>query len=167
MIPLGDYVTVSPDDTIATAVDVLVESYRNKLHHRTALVVSGTKLIGLLTMRNLLTALDPALFHEGYIDDNFRSMEVTPAVELFALVEQFTERCRKNCNKKVAEVMHDIELVTIDHNATLLEAIHLMIKNKIGLLPVMNGDHVVGIIRSIEIVEEVSNLIHEMHYNCN
>ncbi|MEG6615516.1 CBS domain-containing protein [Peptococcaceae bacterium 1198_IL3148] len=166
MIPLEQYSKVSPDDTVADAVKILINSYRNTgLHHRTVLVVSGTRLVGLLTMRNLLASLDPALFSDRYLDENYW-VEITPAVELLALEELFTERCRKNCCKKVGAIMQPLDLITIEHNASLLKAIHLMVKNHINLLPVMNGEDVIGTIRMVEIVEEVHNLILEMP-ECN
>ncbi len=160
MIPLNRYASVNPNDSIGKAVEVLLSSYRKSgSHSRTVLVVDGDKLVGLLTMRNLLEALDPALGYEGYIEENFWIDAMSPAVEAFALAERFTDQCRKNCHKKVKDIMRSVELVTVNQNANLINAIHLLVKNGINSLPVMNGEQVVGIIRTVDIVEEIHALI--------
>lgn len=159
MIPLEQYSTISPEDSVTTAVKVIINSYRNTgLQHRTILVVSGKKLVGLLTMRNLLEAMDPALFGDSHIDEIYH-VDITPAVELFALEQRFADRCRENCCTKVKDVMQPLQVITINHDDSLLKAIHLMLKNHINSLPVLDNDDVVGIIRVAEIVEEIHDLV--------
>lgn len=160
MIPLEQYSTISPEDTVTKAVKVLISYYRNTgMQHRAIIVVSGKKLVGLVTMRNLLKAMDPALSKTHYVDQQFLVQKMTPEVELFALEQRFIDRTRANCCKKVKEIMQPLKLVTIEHNDSLLVATHLMIKHHINILPVMDKDDVVGIIRTPEIVEEIHDLI--------
>lgn len=160
MIPLESYAFVNPNDSIGKAVEVLLTSYRESgSHSRTVLVVDGNKLVGLLTMRSLLEALDPALGYERYFEESFWIEAVPPALEAFALTERFTDQCRKNCCQKVKDIMRSGDLITVDKNANLVKAIHLLVKNGINSLPVMDGEQVVGIIRTVEIVEEIHTLI--------
>ncbi|MTI81134.1 MAG: CBS domain-containing protein [Firmicutes bacterium] len=164
MIPLEQYSRVEPNESIASAVRKLLNSYRDSgLNYRTVLVVSGTELVGLLTMRNLLSALDPALFEEKYMEKNFWIESYSHVAEPFMVEGLFKERCRENCKKKVKDVMQHLELITVYQEDTILKAIHLMVKNHINLLPVMDGnDKLVGTIRIVEIVEEIEKLFENM-----
>jgi len=61
---------------------------------------------------------------------------------------------------RVKDVMvNKKELITIDPDKTLEEAAQLLIKNKIGSLPVLEDNIVVGIISELDLLAELSTLL--------
>ena len=63
-------------------------------------------------------------------------------------------------NLKVKDVMvKSSELITIEPDATLEKAAKIMIKQKIGGLPVVEDDIVIGIITEIDLLEEFTQLL--------
>ncbi|MFC1562411.1 CBS domain-containing protein, partial [candidate division KSB1 bacterium] len=51
------------------------------------------------------------------------------------------------------------DIITVDYDAHLLTAIHKMVQNDITLLPVMNKGKVVGIVRSVDVFNEIAKII--------
>ena len=49
--------------------------------------------------------------------------------------------------------------VSIDENATLSEAVHVMVTRNIGRMPVVAGGKFLGMIRLIEIFEEIKKVV--------
>lgn len=153
MIPIEDYSRVNINSTVKEAIMVLKESFcpattGQCTGHRSVLVFDDkNNLVGLLTFRALLVAIEP----------QFLKVEQW-AVPVF-WEGLFTERCREEAQKKVKEVMHPITLVTVNAEDTISKAIHAMIKHKLGALPVVRNGQVVGMIRISEIFNEISELV--------
>jgi CBS domain containing-hemolysin-like protein len=152
MTSVAEYSSVSADSTVGEAISVLKNSFcpNNRGHchgHRTVLVLENNKPTGILTFRTLLTAIEP------------RFMKVDQwAVPVF-WEGLFTERCREEAGKKVREIMTPITLVALTVEDTIIKAVHAMIKHKLGTLPVVDGNKLVGMIRTNEIFNEINNLM--------
>ncbi|MCL6560992.1 MAG: CBS domain-containing protein [Firmicutes bacterium] len=154
MIPVEDYSSVSVNNTVKEAIAILKKSFCNletgECHgHRSVLVFDDNhNLVGLLNFRALLLAIEPrflkidggpSLFKEGF----------------------FTERAREESEKKVKDIMQPIELITINADDAILKAVHLMLKHKLGTLPVIQDGMVTGMVRINEIFNELSKAIVE------
>ncbi|MCL6638331.1 MAG: CBS domain-containing protein [Firmicutes bacterium] len=152
MIPVADYSSVSVNNTVKEAITVLRKSFCNletgECHgHRSVLVFDDeNRLVGLLNFRALLLAIEPrflkfeggpALFKEGF----------------------FTERSKEEAGKKVKDIMQPIDLITVDADDSLLKAVHLMLKHKLGTLPVLEDGMVVGMIRNNEVFNEIAKAV--------
>lgn len=115
-------VYISPDTTIAHAADIM----RDQKLHRLP-VIENDKLVGLVT--------------EGTI------AEASPSKATSLSIYEMNYLLNKT---KVKDVMiHDV--VTISQYASLEDATYLMLKNKIGILPVVDNDQVYGIITDRDI----------------
>ena len=63
--------------------------------------------------------------------------------------------------KKVKDIMQPLELITINIDDSLLKAVHLMLKHKLGTLPVLDADLVVGMVRNNEVFNEIAKAVTE------
>ena len=154
MIPIADYSSVSVNNTVKEAIAVLQKSFCNldtgECHgHRSVLVFDDkNRLVGLLNFRALLLAIEP----------RFLKMEGGPNLFKEGF---FTERSKEEAEKKVKDIMQPLELITINIDDSLLKAVHLMLKHKLGTLPVLEGDMVVGMIRNNEVFNEIAKTVTE------
>lgn len=115
-------VYISPDTTIAHAADIM----RDQKLHRLP-VIENDKLVGLVT--------------EGTI------AEASPSKATSLSIYEMNYLLNKT---KVKDVMIQ-DVVTISQYASLEDATYLMLKNKIGILPVVDNEQVYGIITDRDI----------------
>lgn len=115
-------VYISPDTAIAHAADIM----RDQKLHRLP-VIENDKLVGLVT--------------EGTI------AEASPSKATSLSIYEMNYLLNKT---KVKDVMiHDV--VTVSKYASLEDATYLMLKNKIGILPVVDNEQVYGVITDRDI----------------
>lgn len=115
-------VYISPDTTIAHAADIM----RDQKLHRLP-VIENDKLVGLVT--------------EGTI------AEASPSKATSLSIYEMNYLLNKT---KVKDVMiHDV--ITVSKYASLEDATYLMLKNKIGILPVVDNEQVYGVITDRDI----------------
>ena len=115
-------VYISPDTTIAHAADMMREQ---KLHRLP--VIENDQLVGLVT--------------EGTI------AEASPSKATSLSIYEMNYLLNKT---KVGDVMIR-DVVTISQFASLEDATYLMLKNKIGILPVMDNEQLYGVITDRDI----------------
>lgn len=119
--------TVHPDSTLAELLDLLQE--RNIRH--VPVVDDEGELVGLVTQRDLLR----------------RSLAARGDLP-------FTVRREVAAHRTVDEFMTAAP-VTVDPDAPVGEAAELILDNKLGCLPVVEGPHLVGIITESDFVAHV------------
>ena len=170
MVPLEAYATVTREATLREAIialemaQVTLDPSRHK--HRAILVLDDSgKVIGKITMKNILMALEPnygkvegtgVLERSGHSPDLIRSMLENNVLWTEPL-QFFRERAAK---LKVGDLIHaPSEDEYIDENATLGEAIHQMIVNPYLSLLVTSGDEVLGILRLSDVFAKICDVI--------
>ena len=118
-------ITVSPYDTLARAHEMLV---KNKIR-RLPVVNNNKKLIGILTLKDILEAKPSDIKHTLYIDDIYKHLSgltVTTAMTS--------------------------QPITIYQTSTVGNAAELMLEHKIGGLPVLDAENnLVGLITESDI----------------
>ena len=113
---------ISPDTTIAHAADMMREQTLHRLP-----VIENDKLVGLVT--------------EGTI------AEASPSKATSLSIYEMNYLLNKT---KVKDVMiHDV--ITVSRYASLEDATYLMLKNKVGILPVVDNEQVYGVITDRDI----------------
>ncbi len=134
---VNDYMTRHPLMAEPTMSIVEAESYmgENDIRHL-PIVGDGKRLIGLVTRQRLL--VDPGRL--GSLD-------------VWEITRYLSGLTVKDAMIKAKDV------ATIDLNATLEDAARLMVKNKIGCLPVLEQGIVVGIITETDLLAELTNLL--------
>lgn len=174
MVPLKEYATVSQEATMREAVHALEKAQMTlepmQHRHRAILVLDkGGNVLGKLTMKDILQALEPnygklegtqVLTRSGYSADLIRSMLEKNALWLEPL--QFI--CQRATHLKVKDfVKTPADSEHVDENATLGEAIHQLIVYPYQSLLVTRNRKVVGILRLSDVFATICDNIK----NCN
>lgn len=173
MIPSSAYPTVSHESSMIDAIHVLEESQKNVPEHlhpyRAVLVVDeNNKVIGKVGHLSFLKAMEPKYasyqdfdkLSKANLSDDF----ISSLMENFSFwQDNFFDICKKVQHIKVKDIMHPVT-ERIDHNATLLEAMHKLIMWESLSILVSRGDEIVGLIRISDIYQEITDYIRK---NCN
>jgi acetoin utilization protein AcuB len=122
-------VTLGPEDSLMRGLEVM---RMNKV--RRIPILLGDKLIGLLTEGDLKRA-EPSTLSESEEEFN-RVMENTP----------------------VSRIMIK-ELVTVDEEARLLDAVRTLLSQKFGALPVVSDGRLVGILTDVDVMRCLESLL--------
>ena len=123
-------ITLSPSATLAEARTLMHE---HRIHHLP--VLDGDKLIGLISLTNVLAATDSFLRDDGsriHADE----IGITDAMVT--------------------------DVATVDVSASLRHAALFLEKHKIGCLPVMDNEDLVGIITDTDFVAVAINLLEQL-----
>jgi CBS domain-containing membrane protein len=131
MIMSTDLVTVKPSDTLATARNLM---HDKKIHHLPVLD-ADQKLVGLVTLTNVLAATDSIL------RDAENRIHATEIV--------------------VGDIMVR-DVATVSENASLRQAALFLEKHRIGCLPVVNDDELKGIVTDTDFVGVAINLLEQI-----
>ncbi len=123
-------ITLPPDATLAEARTLM---HDNRIHHIP--VVDGERLVGLITLTNVLAATDSFLR-----DDNSRI----------------------HANDIGIRDAMVTDVATVDINASLRHAALFLEKHKIGCLPVLDDEKLVGIITDTDFVAVAINLLEQL-----
>ena len=172
MIPIEKYAVIDPEATLREAVLSLRRSYCQiengfctEAGPRVILVIDPSgNLVGLLDFRTLLKVLVPEV--AGRLSQKLASLEVS-IVFLQGGAEQFdpsredlAARVLKNAEVKVKEVMQK-SLGHISADEKIIEALKMIFRKKIIILPVYDKDRLVGVIRDIDLFLSVANIIRQ------
>jgi len=161
MIPIKDYAVTSPDKTLQEAILEMRRIYCEvetgkctEAGHRTGLVMMDDKLVGIIDFQSIMRALMPEI--AGKLSDKLAALGLSIAFaeadahDLDEARAGFKERVLQNARTKVGDVMLKLR-GQIDADAELMEALKLMHKNRVTVLPVFEGDKVVGVLRDSDL----------------
>lgn len=168
MLSLDEYATVSCEATIQEALVELSKAQMgltyNRHHHRAVLVLdSGGRVVGKLTYWAILRSLEEKFLTDSDYDALSRSGVSQVFIESmqrgFSLFEgNLDQMCKKAARISVKDAMVPAE-ENIDDEASLTEAIRLMVLGHWQSMLVTREDRVVGILRLADVFEEVADLI--------
>lgn len=122
-----DLITLSPNDTVAEARTLM---HTNRIHHLP--VVEDDRLVGLITLTNVLAATD------SYLRDREN---------------------RIHANEVLVKDTMVTDIATIDEHASLRQAALFIEKHQIGCLPIVTNDKLRGIITDTDFVGVAINLL--------
>jgi CBS domain-containing protein len=125
-----DLFTLGPEDSVADARQLMAEHHIRHI----PIVTDGNRLVGLVSQRDVLAAADSSL--------------------VVAPEDVDTEES----HIEVSSIM-SVSVNTIDENASLRGAAIYLQKHKIGCLPVVKGELLVGIITDSDFVAVAINLM--------
>jgi signal-transduction protein with cAMP-binding, CBS, and nucleotidyltransferase domain len=146
MIPLEDYPHIPSWFTLRQAMAIIREAaikFEGAFEPRAMLVFDDKyQLMGILTIRDITTGLEPRLLQET-------SLVIEP---------RLTPNMKEHSQRPVSEVMSPIK-ATVDSNAPIFEPLHLMIKENVGLMPVIRAGKVAGMIRFSDLFNEMAKMV--------
>ena len=155
MIPLEDYPHIPYWFTLRQAMAIVREAalkFESAFEPRAVLVFDEKyQLLGMLTLRDIIKGLEPKFLQET------RLVKTDPS--LTALMgDLMGPHMREASQRPVSEVMSPIQ-VTVDGAAPLVKALYLMIKENVGLMPVIQDSRVAGMIRLSDLFAEIAKVV--------
>ncbi|AKB27748.1 CBS domain protein [Methanosarcina siciliae T4/M] len=145
-----DVVYCKPDDTVREAAKLLKENSISG-----APVLEDGRLVGIVSEADLLKLLVIPEKGNLWLPSPFEVIEV-PIRELLSWEE--TKKMLSDVGStKVGEMMTK-EVHIISSEASVEEASELMVRHRITRLPVMENEHVVGIVTRGDIIEGLAKL---------
>ena len=172
MIPIDDYAVTTTDKPLKEAIPELMKIYCQvetgkctEAGHRTALVLDAQgELVGILDFKSILKVLIPEI--AGGISGKLRALGVSVAFaeadahDMDQAKQGFRSRVKQNAQTLVKDVMLKIR-GTIDANAGFLDALKMIYRNKITILPVYEGGKLVGVLRDSDLFLAAANVLIE------
>ena len=137
--------TVTPEDTIETVVHLMAEQELNAV----PVLNDGGRCVGIVTESDLV------------IGDEAGDLRLPHMISLFGGVvfleplKHFEDRLRKAAAASVADMMSE-DPVTVEADAEVREAAHLMTQSKHNRLPVVEHGRYVGLISRAEVLENLA-----------
>ncbi len=153
MIPLEDYDSISSNESVRDAYELMTKTG----HHAILVIDENNEPIGQLSYRDALIALVPK-YTPSERGDSWLTPESFKNYPVFYYDGEFSGQCKAQLKKSVKEVM-SLFPVSIDKDATLAEAVHIMVTKNIGRMPVVSDDKFKGMIRLVEIFDEVKKVV--------
>ncbi len=165
MLPLEEYPFINHRDTLLTAIEELDKSQmldndgRCSMPRVLLVFDDINQLVGTVRRRDILRGLEPKFLSGRPMTYREKLFDVAPDPNL---TEIFSERIvggmRERVKLPVTEVMAPVEM-WVDYEDRLGKAIYEMVGRDIHLLPVIKGDRVVGVVRTVDLLSEIHRLI--------
>jgi CBS domain-containing protein len=171
MVPLNDYATVSVEASLFESLVALEKAQekfdQTRYRHRAILVLDKSNhVIGKISQRDVLRALEPK--YEKIVEEKskfsrygFSKNYMKNIFEQFDLWSKPINQLVKNAaGLSVSSFMYKFdEGESINENASLTKAMHLLIVGHHQSLPVKRNNEIIGILRLTDVFHEVYELM--------
>ncbi len=158
-IDIFDYPHVPYWFTLKQAIAMISKSMleSEKCFHPLAILVFDEKynLMGTLTMKDVLKGLEPK-----FLTTSTKAQGYTESTESLSVVwdSLVSDKSKELAERPVSEVMMRIE-GHVSSNDPITKAAYLMLRQNTMILPVIDEEKIVGIIRMKEVFEEISKVV--------
>lgn len=156
MIPLSNYPTVYDTDCLKDATRILSAYLAQGKEHRSLLVFSKSKkvggqerLVGVLTVRDILSAIKTNAIR-GKGRDTFS----------FSWESIYGKKPEDELITKVGNCLRPLRDAFVQADQDVNEALDQMITKNLNMLAVFEGKKAVGIIRAIDSMKYITDMIH-------
>lgn len=154
MIPLEDYPHIPYWFTLRQAMAMVREAaikFEGYMPRSVLVFDEKYQLMGMLTLRDIIKGLEPRFLKE--------TEQIKPDLSLIILTKDlFGPGLQEAAQKPVSDVMSPIK-VTVNANDSIGKALFLMIKENVGIMPVMEENKVAGMIRLSDLFKVISDAI--------
>jgi len=155
MIPLEDYPHIPYWFTLRQAMAIVREAaikFEGSFEPRAVLVFDEKyQLMGMLTLRDIIKGLEPRFMHETALVKSDPNLTVL-------MGDLFGPGMREASQKPVSEVMSPIK-ITVQGSDPIAKALFLMIKEGVGVMPVIQDSKVAGMVRLSDLFKEISDMV--------
>ncbi|MFC1729482.1 cyclic nucleotide-binding/CBS domain-containing protein [candidate division KSB1 bacterium] len=164
MMYLDEYPAIINTATLRDAIELMndfqIDFNGQKSLPRILLVMDKEDhIVGLVRRRDIVRGLLPDFIKGRQLEYRKKLFDVKVDPHLLELsFEKLTKNIKTRAETPISEVV-TADIITVDYDAHLLTAIHKMVQNDITLLPVMNKGKVVGIVRSVDVFNEIAKII--------
>ena len=163
MVPIAEYATTSPEKSLKEAVLDLRKIYCEvetgectEAGHRTSLVLDeGGKLVGIIDFQAILKTLIPEI--AGGLSDKLASFGMSVAFaeagadDLDEANAGLTQRVLSQAETKVGDMMLKVRGKGLNADYPLIEGLKTMHRLKVTVMPVYDGDTIVGVLRDSDL----------------
>ncbi len=164
MVPLEEYPCIPEMLTLRNAISEMAVQILRKGQltlPRMALVFDEdfTDLLGLLRRRDIMRGLEPRFLVSGSLKYRRKLFEVEIDPNLSELsYDKVIARIRKRADRLVRDFMIPIK-ATVNYNDHIMKAMSEMVDQNVSVIPVLKGNSVVGVVRSVEVLSETALII--------
>ncbi len=165
MIPIANYPTVPHWCTLRQAAHELIErmipDQRGRMSPPRVVLVfdKNNRLLGQVRRRDVLRGLEPGYLvsHEAHHPKSL--FEIRPDPHLSDLMNARSESTiRHQAERPVREVMQPLD-ASVDITDSLATVMNVMEEHDQSIIPVMDKKKVVGVIRSVDVLNEVDRFL--------
>lgn len=151
MVPISEYPIINENTPVSEAVRIMQESFHQKdgtwYGFQSVLVVNAReKLVGILTLRGFLKAFKIQALLDHLLKGDPEGLIFLP--RFYNGMEILTK-----------DIMRPLNLVTVQADSDIFEAIVVMVEGKINSLPVISGTVLVGVVRTIDLFWSVGEFL--------
>ena len=165
MVPVEEYPCILETHTLRQAIEEMgnVQILREKQASlpRTALVFDKRSgdLLGMLRRRDIMRGLEPTFLVSGVLKYPAKlfNVEIDPNLSELSH-DKIITRIRHRANRLVRDFMIPIK-ATVDYDDHIMKAIYEMVDQNTSLLPVLKGDDIAGVVRSVEVLNEIASFL--------
>lgn len=168
MIPLEDYPWVRIDETLDRAIRVIEEAQlqvgRRVSLPRVLLVFDHEDdLVGIVRRRDIMRGLEPNFLVEQPLDKRVKFFDVGVDPHLTELsaegdFQEVVKGLREQSKRPVGDVLRPIH-TSLRPEDQIMKAVYEMVSLNESLIPVVEEDRVVGVIRSVDVFHELALLL--------
>jgi len=164
MVPIADYPRVTPNATLREAILVmeasqLVVAGRSSLPRVLLVVNEEDHLLGHVRRRDVMRGLEPKFLLTKPLEyrKQWFHVDVDPLLSELS-IEHVVKEIREHAEHPVTDVMLPMKgSVRIDD--PVMTAEYEMRSLGVPLVPVMDGNRVIGVVRTVEIFAELTRLV--------
>jgi CBS-domain-containing membrane protein len=164
MIPLDSYPHIPYWFTIRQAI-VEMEKHELDVGGRRSLprvvLVFDEKyqLMGTVRRRDILLGLEPKNLVSKPLEYRKKLFDVKIDPNLSEIsYDKMLRGIKEQAERPVNEVMQEIK-ASVDVDDHIVKAIYEMVSNNVSLLPVLKAGRVVGVVRSVDLLHEIAQLL--------
>ncbi len=153
MIPLEEHPRIPYNFTIGEAL-IEIRDYLHKGYRHVLVFDERFRLVSILSLRDILKSMMPEYLKDK-IKIKYEGYDLPDDASLSILwQESFFAECKKISKKKISEILSPVK-ITIEANAPVIKALYLMLREDVNMLPVVENNIVIGVIRITNILDMV------------
>ncbi|NNL94376.1 MAG: CBS domain-containing protein [Xanthomonadales bacterium] len=164
MVPLEAYPHVTQDCSLREALNALggahIEMHGETSLPRILLVFDSEEtLLGLVRRRDILRGLSPRWFFKAEPDHPEAVFDVDMDENISdVMADKVIPRFRARAENSIEEYVQPIAGV-VDPECSLIRLVNIMVKQGYHMLPVIDKERVIGVVRSVEVLWAVNQLL--------
>jgi CBS-domain-containing membrane protein len=166
MIPLEEFPHLPVWSTLLEAVAMIhsaeLEARGRKSLPRVILLFDlDGSIAGTVRRRDLMRGLEPKFLVSQPLEYRLKLFDVAADPNLAELsFDKMVKGIREQTGRPVTDVMRPI-IRTIDFDAHLMKAVYEMVSHGLSILPVLQKNKVVGVVRTVDVFHELAELVLE------
>lgn len=167
MVDLDSYPHIVDTCTLKDAVEAMQKfadftNKKNKGIPRMLLVFDQANiLVGMLRRRDIFRGLEPKFLLNEDLSYRKKLFDIQVDPNLSEMSpEQMLSGIKEQAKRPVTDVMRPVKM-WVNYNDHVLKAIYEMVDHNVSLLPVLKGDKVLGVLRSVEVFQELAHILLE------